>query len=409
MPELARRIAFTLGVLLLYRLGSTIPLPGIDVEVWDQVLRSPDLRSLLLFSGGAHRLAIFALNLAPYISASVLLQLASIVFRRLRTLNNQGDRGREVLRRITLGLTGLLAAFQAYAIALGIEDMHADSIVVMPKSAFVVSTIVTLTGGALLLAWLSEQVTLRGIGNGIALILLAGSTLALLEPILAIRELATRNLASQNVILGLSMTVAGVTCLVVLMERAQRRFKIHFPERQADRRVFESRTAYLAVKLNPAGIIPAVVASWLVSILITIVDLVSKVAPHLVTPGAVQLIIGRPVHLVLYGSLIFVCAVFYAAYLLDPEQLADRLREHGDALVSVDPGEPTAAYFDYALSRIAIIGAAYLTFICLLPDIVMWYAKVPVYFGGTLLLILVCTVLDLEGQVRGSLARYLRS
>jgi preprotein translocase subunit SecY len=411
MAELARRVAFTLGVLLLYRLGSFIPLPGIDVEVWNQMLRSETggLGSLLLFTGGIHRLAIFALNLTPYITAAVLLQLVTIVCRPLRALSIQGDRGREIVRKITLGLTALLAAFQAYGIALGIEDARVGDIVAMPKSMFVFSTVATLTGGALLLAWLSEQITLRGFGNGIALILLAGSTSALREPLLEIRELVIRGLASQNVILGLLITVGAVTCLVVLIERARRRFKIHFAQRQAGSRVFENLTSDLPVKLNPAGIIPALLASWLLSVLVTIVYLVADIAPHLVTPNAVQLIIGRPLHLVLYAGLIFMCALFYAAYLVGPEQLADRLREQGGTIASVDPGESTVAYFDYVLSRITIMGAAYLTLICLLPDIVMWYAKVPVYFGGQLLLILVCTVLDLDGQVRGSLARYRRS
>jgi preprotein translocase subunit SecY len=408
MAELARRVAFTLGALLLYRLGSTIPLPGIDVEFWGQMLRSESgsLRSVLLFTGGAHRLAIFALNLTPYISAAVVLQLAMIACRPLRALNTQGDHGRQVIRKLTLGLTALLAAFQAYGIALGIESVRDGSIVAIPKSLFALSTVVTLTGGTLLLAWLSEQITLRGIGNGIALILLAGSTSALREPILAIRELAIRGLASQNVILGLSITVAGATCLVVLIERAQRRFKIHFAKRQAGGRVFENLTSDLSVKLNPAGIIPALIASWLSSILVTIVYLIADIAPHLVTPTAVQLIVGRPLQLVLYASLIFVCTFFYAAYLLGPEQLANRLREQGGTIASVDPGESTVAYFDYALSRITIMGAVYLTLICLLPDIVMWYAKVPVYFGGQLLLILVCITLDLEMELRGSLARY---
>jgi preprotein translocase subunit SecY len=407
MTELARRIAFTLGILLLYRLGSNIPLPGIDAEVWAQMLRneSGDLRSLLLFTGGVHRLAILALNLTPYISAAVILQLATIVCRPLRALNLQGERGREIIRKTTLGLTALLAAFQAYGIALAIEGLRNGGIVAMPKSLFVVSTVVTLTGGALLLAWFSEQITSRGIGNGIALILLAGSMSALREPVLAIRELAIHGLASQNVVLGLSAALVGITCLVVLIERAVRRFDIRFTKFQAGGRVFENLTSGLSIKLNPAGIIPAVLASWLLSILITTVYLAAKMAPHLVSPSAVQLITGRPLHLVLYGSLIFGCTLFYAAYLLDPERLAGRLREQGGTIASVEHETSIAAYLDYAFSRIAVMGAAYLTLICLLPDIVMWYAKVPVYFGGQVLLILVCTTVDLEAQLRGSLVR----
>ncbi len=403
MSELAQRAAFTVGALLIYRLGSNLPLPGIDAELWSRS-HSSGLSALLAFSGGAHRLAIFALNLTPYVTAAILLQLATIASRRLRAFNQRGAQGRVTIRKITLGLTALLAAFQAYGVALGIEGVRNGAIVVMPKSMFALSTVVTLTGGALLVAWLSEQITLRGIGNGIALILLTSSVSALLEPILAIRELVIRNLVSQNVILGLSIVVVGITCLVVLVERARRCFEIHFPRREAGGRVFENLTSDLPVKINPAGIIPALLATWLLSILILLVYLAGKLAPNVITPATLQLMLGRPVHLVLYGSLVFVCTLFYTAYLLDPERLAVRLGEQGGIVTGVESGISTATHFDYVLSRIGLMGAAYLTFICLLPDIIAWYAKVPVYFGGQLLLILVCTTLDLEAQLRGSLA-----
>jgi preprotein translocase subunit SecY len=408
MSELTRRVAFTVGALLVYRLGRNVPLPGIDAALWSRG-QSSNLSSLLAFSGGAHRLTIFVLNLTPYITAAILLQLAMVACRRLRALNDRGDHGRVTTRKITLGLTALLAAFQAYGVALGIEGVRNGAIVVMPKSMFVLSTVATLTGGALVVAWLSEQITRRGIGNGIALILLTSSASALLEPILAIRELVIRQLASQNVILGLSIAVVGITCFVVAIERAQRRFEIHFPHRQAGDQLFENLASDLPVKLNPAGIIPALLASWLLSILILVVYLAAKMSPNFITPGAVQLITGRPLHLVLYASLVFVCTLFYAAYLLDPERLAERLREQGGIIPGVESGMSTAAYFDHVLSRISLIGAVYLTFICLLPDIIAWYAKVPVYFGGQLLLILVCTTIDLEAQLRGSLALGRRS
>jgi preprotein translocase subunit SecY len=403
--ELARRIAFTIGALLIYRLGSTIPVPGIDLAAWSQFLRSQSgdgLRSLMLFSSGVHTLAIFSLNLTPYISAAVVLQLATIVSSRVRALRSQGERGRAITEKITLCLTVLFASFQAYGVALAIEGVK--GFVADPGPVFVFSTTITLTGGTLLLAWLSQQITMHGIGNGIALILLAGSTSALREPILRIRELSIRGLASQNVILGLVITIVAVTCLVVLIERAQRRFKIHFPKRQAGGRAFENLTSDLPVKVNPAGIIPALLASWIISVLFTIAFFLAQIAPNIVTPAEVQLITGRPLQLALYAGLILAGAFFYAAFLLDPEQLADRLREQGGVIASVDPGESTAAYIDYVLSRITVMGAAYLTLICLLPDVLMWYANVPVYFGGLSLLILVCTTLDFDAQLRGALA-----
>lgn len=410
MAELARRVAFTLGVLLLYRLGSTIPLPGIDAEVWGQMLRSEsgNVRSLLLFTGGAHRLAIFALNLTPYIAAAVVVQLATIVCGRLRALNTQGDRGRAIIRKITLGLTVLLAAFQAYSIALAIEGLRNGGIVAIPKSLFVVSAVATLTGGALLLAWLSEQITLRGFGNGIALILLAGTTTALREPVLAIRELAIRGYASSNLILGLSLVIVVVTGLVVVMERARRHFKIQYPERRVGDHVLGSVSTYLPVKLNSAGLIPVIFASWLLWVLSAVANLLGLVGATWATHLGALIVDNRPVYLVLYAILIVLSALFYAAYLWDPEDIASRLRQSGASIASVESGESTALHIDYVLSRITFIGALYLVLICLLPELLISVVKVPVYFGGQLLLIVVCTALDLDAQVRGSLARYRR-
>jgi preprotein translocase subunit SecY len=410
MAELARRAAFSLAVLLLYRLGSNIPLPGIDAEAWGHFLHneSGGLRSLLLFTGGSHRLAMFALNLTPYISAAVILQLATIVCRPLRALNAQGQRGRQVVRKLTLGLTALLAAFQAYGIALGIEGLRASSIIVMPKSAFVLSTVATLTGGALLLAWLSEQITLRGIGNGIALILLAGATTALSEPILAIRELAIRGHASSNLILSLAVMTVVVTGVVVVMERARRNFRIQYAERQIGDRVLGSVAVNLPVKLNSAGLIPVILASLLLSILSIGSHLLGLVGAPYLANFANQVLTERPVFLTLYAIFIFLGAFFYAAYLLDPEDIASRLQQSGASIPSIAPGEPTALHIDNALSRITLIGALYLVLVCLLPELLISVVKVPIYFGGQLLLVLVCTALDLDAQVRASLARYRR-
>jgi preprotein translocase subunit SecY len=411
MSELVRRVAFTLGVLLLYRLGSHIPLPGIDAEIWRQALRSESagLRSLLLFTGGAHRLAIFALNLTPYISAAVILQLATIVCRPLRALNMQGDRGRQVTRKITLGLTALLAAFQAYGIASGIEDLRGGSIVAIPKSMFVLSTIGTLTGGALLLAWLSEQITLRGIGNGIALILLAGATTALTEPILAIRDLAIRSHASSNLIVSLLMIAVIATVLIVVMERARRHFKIQYSERQIGDRVLGSATINLPVKLNSAGLIPIILASWLLWVMSAAAHLLGLIGAPSLADFAARIMTERPLFLTVYAFCIFLGVFFYTACLWDPEDIASRLQQSGASISSVEPGESTTVHIDYVLSRITFIGALYLVLVCLLPELVISLAEVPVYLGGQLLLILVCTTLDLETQVRGSVARYRRS
>ncbi len=407
MAELARRIAFTLGALLLYRLGSNIPLPGIDLEIWGEIVRgdSGNLDSLLLFTGADHRFAIFALNLTPYITAAVVVQLATIVCRPLRALNRQGEHGRQVIRKITLGLTVLLAASQAYGLAQVIEGARNGGIVAIPNSLFVASTVATMTGGALLLAWLSEQISSRGIGNGIALILLARTVSALREPIFEIRELATRTFASDKLILSLVILVVVVTGLVVVMERARRHFEINYPACRIGDRVLDTVSANLSVKLNSAGLMPVIFAAWLLWILSAAVNLLGLLGAPQLAHSAALFMAERPVSVTLYAIFIVLGTFFYAAYLFDPEDIAARLQQSGASIAAVEPGESTARYIDYVLSRITLIGAFYLVLVCLLPELLISIVKVPVYFGGQFLLILVCTVLDLDAQVRGSLAR----
>lgn len=403
--EFKRRVAFTVGALLIYRLGCYIPLPGINPAVWDQLFRAPasgDLGLLLLSSGGGlRRLAIFALNITPYISAAVLVQLATIASARLRALNSQGRSGRQIVRSITLGLTILVAALQAYGVAVALERVN--GIVANPGWVFIITTIITLTGGVLFLAWLSEQITLRGIGNGIALILLSGAVPALWVPIVEAVELGRRGLVSSNVMVVLVVLVVVVTGFVVLMERAERRLPIQYSRRQADGRVIENLSSYLPIKLNSAGIIPIILASWALSLLIAFLNLFTGQALPWLTTVATRLANGQPLYLILFAILIVVCTFFYAAYVLDPEATAKRLRHNGGAMPSIQPGEPTASHIDYVLSRTTVIGAAYLTLIVLMPEILIKYMRAPFYLGGQSLLILVCTMLDLSTQVRGEL------
>lgn len=408
MAELARRIAFTLGVLLLYRLGSNIPLPGIDLEIWSQAVRgdSGNVRSLL-FTGAYHRLTIFALNLTPYITAAIVVQLATIVCRPLRALNRRGERGRQVIRKITLALTALLAAAQAYGLAQGIDGVQNGSMVVIPSSLFLASAVATMTGGVLLLAWLSEQITSRGIGNGIALILLAGTVSALREPIFEIRALSIQSLVSDKIVLSLWIMVIAVTGLVVLIERARRHFEINYPARRIGDRVLDAVSANLSVKLNSAGLIPAILASWLLWVLGAAANVLGLLGAPALAHSAALFLAERPVAVTLYTIFIFLGTFLYAAYLFDPEDIAARLQQSGASIAGVEPGESTALYIDYVLSRITLIGASYLVLVCLLPTLIS-IVNVPVYFGGQFLLILVCTVVDLEAQVRGSLAQFRR-
>jgi preprotein translocase subunit SecY len=397
--ELARRLAFTLGALLIYRLGCNIPLPGINDEFLDQVFR-PNASGMS--SNSIQTMAIFALGILPYISAAVFLQVAGIVSRRLRALQMEGDRGRQTTRRITLALTIGLSAFQAYGIAGALEGMG-SRIVENPGWPFLISTTLTLTGGTIFLAWLSEQITAFGIGNGIALILLASSATAIRDPIAVIVSLGQRSLLPSKGVLSSLVVIVLVTGLVVIVERARRNFQIDYPKRQIGDSVFESLSSILPVKLNPAGIIPVILASWILSILILFIGILAAFNPHWLDLVTTQLAAGRPAYYVLYGLLIFLCTLFYAAYLFGPEDIAERLQKQGAEIRSITPGDATVTHLDYALSRTVLIGAAYLTIICLLPEVLLRYTQMPAYFGGLSLLVLVCTVIDFEDQIRGYL------
>jgi preprotein translocase subunit SecY len=402
--ELVRRAGFTLGALLIYRLGCNIPLPGINFEVVEQLFRvqpASSLRTLLQSSGSVRHLAIFALGITPFISAAVLLQLGGIIFNRLRLLQLEGERGRQTLRRLTFGLTIALAAFQAYGVGAALKQTNGA--VVDPGALFLISTVATLTGGTIFLAWLSEQMTAFGLGNGIALILLSGTVAALRDPILTISDLNERGLLSSNTLLSLIGLVVFITGAAVVFERARRRFPIDYSNRRIGDRVFEKLSSVLTIKLNPAGIIPAILASWLIGVATIIAGLAE---PDLITK---YLVPGRPVYLTVYAILIFLCAFFYTAYVFDPEQAGEQLQKQGGTIRPIAPGEATVAHLDAAVSRIVLFGATYLTAICLLPDILRFYLHVPFYLGGLSFLILVCTVLDFDHQIRGYLGLSHRS
>jgi preprotein translocase subunit SecY len=415
--EFIRRAAFTLGALLIYRLGCNIPLPGINVELLDQIMRT-NASGLGWFMPptGVQRMAIFALGIVPYISAAVLLQVAGIVLRPLRALQMQGDRGRQILRKLTLGLTVIFAALQAYGIAGALEQINGGvsgvSAVENPGWQFLTLTTLSMAGGTIFLAWLSEQITAFGIGNGIALILLASTVTAIREPVVETIYLGQRGQISSNDVLTSLAAIVLVTGLVVFVERARRCFQIDYPKRQIGDRVFEGLSLVLPVKLNPAGMIPAILASWLLSILNILILMILSFNNQFFVGAAAsdqswldlintQLVAGRPAYYVLYGLLVFLCTFFYAAYLFSPEDIAARLQNQGATIRSVAPGDATVTHLDDALSRTVLFGAAYLTIICLTPVMLLSFAHMQIQFGGLPLLILVCTVLDFEDQVRG--------
>jgi preprotein translocase subunit SecY len=403
--ELKKRIWFTLGALLVYRLGTYIPLPGIDPAAWDQIFRTQAGGILGMFNmfagGGIQRMAIFALNIMPYISASIILQLMTTVSPTLEQLKKEGEQGRKTINQYTRYLTVVLAAFQAYGIAIGLEG--GGNIVSDPGWFFRISTVITLTGGTVFLMWLGEQVTARGIGNGISLIILAGIVAELPSAIAGTLELGRQGALSTGLILAVLVMAVVVIGFIVFMERAQRRLLIQYPKRQVGNRMFEGQSSHLPLKLNTSGVIPPIFASSLLLLPATVANFNAGQGPEWLTTITTQLGHGRPLFLLLYIALIVFFAFFYTAIVFNPTETADNLKKHGGFIPGIRPGERTAEYIDYVLSRITVVGAAYLAVVCLIPEILISYAAVPFYFGGTSLLIVVSVTMDTVAQIQGYL------
>jgi preprotein translocase subunit SecY len=403
--ELKKRIWFTLGALLVYRLGTYIPLPGIDPTAWEQIFRTNAGGILGVFNmfagGGIHRMAIFALNIMPYISASIIIQLMTTVSPELERLKKEGEQGRKVMNQYTRYLTVLLAAVQSYGISVGLEGF--GQTVTDPGFFFRISTVITLTGGTMFLMWLGEQVTSRGIGNGISLIILAGIVAELPAAIAGTLELGRQGALSTGLILVVVVMAVAVIAFIVFMERAQRRLLIQYPKRQVGNRMFEGQSSHLPLKLNTSGVIPPIFASSLLLLPTTVANFNAGQIPDWLAAITAQLGHGRPLFLVLYVALIVFFAFFYTAIVFNPTETAENLKKHGGFIPGIRPGERTAEYIDYVLSRITVIGAAYLAIVCVLPEILISYAAVPFYFGGTSLLIVVSVTMDTVAQIQGYL------
>jgi len=406
---LAHRIWFTLGALVIYRLGVYVPMPGIDPAAWAEIFRSPAggiLQQFNFLSGGAvRRLGIFSLGIMPYITAAIILQLMTFFSPPLKQLNKGGEAGREVLARYTLYATLFLVAMQAYGIAVGLEGV--GNVVSDSGWLFRLSTVITLTGGTLLLVWLSQQITARGIGNGIALIILSGILSGIVPElpgsIAGTLELWRHGWLSAGTLLALMLLPVAVTALVATMERARRRLPIQFAERRAGTRVLPSRSVDLALKLNPAGIMPAVLAWWLassVAVALSLATLITRQAHDAAKGLTFGLGYGTPLHMLVSAAIIFFFAFVYIAFVCDPEDMAEKLKKNGGTLPEIASGEATAAHLDHVVSRTAAIGATYLSLLILLPEILISYWALPLSFPSTSLLVLVCAILDIEAQVR---------
>lgn len=404
--ELKKRIYFTLGALIIYRLGTYIPLPGIDPAVFEKTFtgsRQGVLELFNMFAGGAvQRMAIFALNIMPYISASIIIQMLTSVFPTLEALKKEGEAGRKVINQYTRYLTVVLAAFQAYGIAVGLENQA--GVVLEPGLFFRISTVLTLTGGTMFLMWLGEQITSRGIGNGSSLIIFAGIVAAFPSAVVSTLELGRQGAISTALIIGvLGMSVA-VVAFIVFMERAQRRLLITYPKRQQGNKIYEGQTSFLPLKLNTSGVIPPIFASSLLLLPVTIANFSqSQGGTGFLATISTYIGHGRPLYMIAYAALIVFFAFFYTAIVFNPAETADNLKKHGGFIPGIRPGERTAQYIDTILTRVTVIGAAYLALICLLPEMLISYAALPFYFGGTSLLIVVSVTMDTVAQIMGHL------
>lgn len=408
--ELKKRLYFVLGALLVYRLGTYIPVPGIDPHVWEEIFNKKGggiLDMFNMFSGGAlKRMTIFALNIMPYISASIIVQLASAMFKKMEELKKEGEMGRMKLNQYTRYLTVLLASVQAYGLAVGLESMQGSSgpAVIDPGMFFRMSTVITIVGGTVFLMWLGEQITSRGIGNGTSLIIFAGIVAELPRAIASTLELSRQGTFSGVELLILVVMVVFVISLIVFMERAQRRIVVQYPKRQVGNRMMGGETNHIPLKLNTSGVIPAIFASSLLLLPLTVLGFMgSSDSGGFWSDVARYLHHGQPMYMFFYGILVVFFAFFYTAIVFNPEENAETLRKYGGFIPGMRPGKNTADYLDYVLTRLTTIGAIYLVFICLLPEFLIARYNMPFYFGGTSLLIVVNVTMDTVAQIHSHL------
>jgi preprotein translocase subunit SecY len=408
--ELHKRLWFTLGAMIVYRLGTFIPIPGIDIQAFSQAF-SGQAQGILgmfnMFSGGAvERMAVFALNVMPYISASIIVQLLGTVYPPWEKLRKEGgEAGRKTLNQYTRYLTVVLALFQSFGIAMGLSN--SPGLVDHPGLFFVVSTVVTLTGGTMFLMWLGEQITSRGVGNGISLIIFAGIVAVFPRYIGQAFSLARTGGISGGALLLIGFLVVAITVAIVFMERSQRRLLVQYPKRQQGNRMFGGDTSFLPLKINTSGVIPPIFASSLLLLPATVMGFLATTdlpswAQWL--PGAVgQLQHGQPLFMLLYGALIVFFCFFYTSVVFNPEDTAENLRKYGGFMPGIRPGKRTAEYLDFVLTRLTVIGAAYIAIVCLLPEALIGFYKMPFYMGGTSVLIVVSVTMDTVTQIQSHL------
>jgi preprotein translocase subunit SecY len=409
--ELKQRLLFVLGALIVFRIGAVIPVPGINpralAALFDQQ-HGTIIDMFNMFSGGAlKRVAVFALGIMPYISASIIIQLLTTVWPTLEQLKKEGESGRRKISQYTRYFTVVLATFQALGVSIALQHQQVGgvSVVIDPGPAFLMTAVITLVTGTMFLMWLGEQVTERGIGNGISIIIFSGIVAGLPRAIGGSLELARTGELQPLTVLFLFALVVVVTGLVVFMESGQRRITVNYAKRQQGRRVYAGQTSHLPLKINMAGVIPPIFASSIILFPATLAgwfagngggmswlqDLASTLSP------------GQPIYVMIYASAIIFFCFFYTALVFNPRDTADNLKKSGAFIPGIRPGEQTAKYVDAVMVRLTLIGAVYVTLVCLLPEFLIVSWNVPFYFGGTSLLIVVVVVMDFIAQLQAHL------
>ncbi len=414
--ELKKRIWFTLGALIIFRLLSHVPLPGLDPRALSalfETTRGGVLDFFNTFSGGSlERMSLIALGVMPYITASIVVQLGTSLSPTLAALKKEGESGRKKLNQYTRYGTVVLTAIQGWFIAVGLESWGADqglSAVVEPGMVFRVAAVISLIGGTMFLMWLGEQITSRGIGNGISLIIMAGIVASLPSAMANVFEGGRTGSLSPLLIVGILLLVVGLILFITFMERAQRKVLIQYPKRQTARGLMQPENSHLPLKINTANVIPPIFASSLLLMPLTISQFAgNQVAGESAWGDFVislnqYLAHGTPLYMGLYAAGIIFFCFFYTAVVFNPEETADNLKRYGGFIPGIRPGKSTEEYLDFVLTRITVIGAAYLTFICLVPELLVARAGIPFYLGGTSLLIVVNVTIDTVTQIQSHL------
>ena len=410
--ELRNRLLFTLGALIVFRLGTFLPIPGINPVSLQQFFEQQSSGILGIFdtfSGGAlGRMGIFALGVMPYISASIIMTLMQSSIPFLKSLKDQGSKGRRQIIQYSRYLTVIIAALQGYGVSIGLESMQTayGNIVVDPGIFFKMTTVITLVGGTVFLMWLGEQITSRGVGNGISLIITAGIVANLPSAFVSTLQLGRTGELSVGFILAILIAILALIVFIVFVEKAQRRLMVQYPKRQVGNKVYGGQSSHLPLKINTAGVIPVIFASSILLLPNTMSGFGAGSSSEIFLMISSYLGRGQPLYLAFFAFMIIFFAFFYTGIVFNPDEQAENLRKYGGFIPGIRPGENTSLYIDYVLTRLTTVGALYLSLVALLPEFLISKTSIPFYLGGTSLLIVVVVMIDFITQVQSHLFQH---